>query len=79
MPEVLQRREIAHLEAWAARRTRKPIVIGGARQVGKSTLVREFARASGLTLVAVDFDATRSCGRPSPDATQCASWLCSSC
>ena len=56
MPEVLQRREIAHLEAWAARRPRKPIVIRGARQVGKSTLVREFARASGLTLVAVDFE-----------------------
>ena len=32
------------------------IVIRGARQVGKSTLVREFARASGLTLMAVDFE-----------------------
>ena len=56
MPELLQRREIGHLEAWAARRPHKPIVIRGARQVGKSTLVREFARAAGLTLVAVDFE-----------------------
>ncbi|MCE2515002.1 MAG: ATP-binding protein [Acidobacteria bacterium] len=56
MPDMLQRREIAHLEAWATRRPRKPIVIRGARQVGKSTLVREFARAAGLSLVAVDFE-----------------------
>ncbi len=56
MSDVLQRREIAHLEAWAARRPHKPIVIRGARQVGKSTLVREFARGAGLALVAVDFE-----------------------
>ena len=56
MSEVLQRREIAYLEAWAARRPHKPIVIRGARQVGKSTLVREFVRAARLELVAVDFE-----------------------
>ena len=56
MPAVLQRREIGHLEAWATRRPHKPIVIRGARQVGKSTLVREFARAAGLALVEVDFE-----------------------
>ena len=54
--EVLQRRETGYLEAWATRRPRKPIVIRGARQVGKSTLVREFARVAGLTLVTVDFE-----------------------
>ena len=56
VPEVLSRREIAHLSAWAARRPRKPIVIRGARQVGKSTLALESARAAGLTPVAVDFE-----------------------
>lgn len=56
MYDALQRREIGHLEAWAARRPHKPIVIRGARQVGKSTLVREFARAAGLALVEVDFE-----------------------
>lgn len=56
MPDLLQRREIGYLEAWAARRPHKPIVIRGARQVGKSTLVREFARTARLTLVAVDFE-----------------------
>ena len=56
MVDLLQRREIGYLEAWAARRPHKPIVIRGARQVGKSTLVREFARTARLTLVAVDFE-----------------------
>ena len=56
MPNVLQRREIGYLEAWATRRPHKPIVIRGARQVGKSTLVREFARAARLTPVTVDFE-----------------------
>ena len=52
---MLKRREIAYLEEWAARRGRKPLVIRGARQVGKSTLVREFARTAGRPLVTVDF------------------------
>ena len=56
MPDLLQRREIGHLQAWATRRPHKPVVIRGARQVGKSTLVREFARTAGLTLMAVDFE-----------------------
>lgn len=54
--DVLQRREIDYLQAWATRRPHKPVVIRGARQVGKSTLVREFARTAHLTLVAVDFE-----------------------
>lgn len=54
--DLLHRREIAHLQAWAARRPHKPIVIRGARQVGKSTLVREFARTARLTLMTVDFE-----------------------
>ena len=56
MPNLLQRREIGHLQAWATRRPHKPVVIRGARQVGKSTLVRELARTAGLTLVTVDFE-----------------------
>lgn len=53
---MLKRREIAYLEDWAARRGRKPLVIRGARQVGKSTLVREFARIADRPLVTVDFE-----------------------
>lgn len=32
------------LQEWAARTGRKPLVLRGARQVGKTTLVNEFAR-----------------------------------
>lgn len=32
------------LQEWAGRAGRKPLVLRGARQVGKTTLVNEFAR-----------------------------------
>ena len=56
MSDLLYRQELADLERWFAQRPRKPLVIRGARQVGKSTLVREFARRLNLPLVAVDFE-----------------------
>ena len=56
MSDILYRQELADLERWFAQRPRKPLVIRGARQVGKSTLVREFARRLNLPLVAVDFE-----------------------
>ncbi len=56
MPSLLQRSEIGCLQEWTAQRPRKPLVVRGARQVGKSTLVREFARSADMPLVAVDFE-----------------------
>lgn len=56
MSDILYRQELADLEHWFAQRPHKPLVIRGARQVGKSTLVREFARRLSLPLVAVDFE-----------------------
>lgn len=53
---LLERHELAHLQDWAGREGRKPLVIRGGRQVGKSTLVREFARVSGLRLVDVNLE-----------------------
>ena len=53
---MLQRKEIRFLEDWAASRPRKPLVIRGARQVGKTTLVREFARSARMPLVEVNFE-----------------------
>ena len=38
------------LKEWIASNKRHPLVIRGARQVGKSTLVRDFARTMGLKL-----------------------------
>lgn len=56
MPGFLARHEINHLREWANRDSRKPLVIRGARQVGKSTLVREFARISRMPLVEVNLE-----------------------
>ena len=56
MPGFLARHEINHLREWANRDSHKPLVIRGARQVGKSTLVREFARMSRMPLVEVNLE-----------------------
>jgi MoxR-like ATPase len=41
---------------WLAGRTRKPLVLRGARQVGKKWLVRDLASRSGRHLVEVNFE-----------------------
>jgi len=56
MPQLLNRKELTYLTDWAARSPRKPLIIRGARQVGKSTLVRQFAATSGLSLLAINFE-----------------------
>ena len=44
------------LQRWLAARRRKPLVLRGARQVGKTTLVRRFAAAAGLALCEVNLE-----------------------
>ena len=44
------------LHRWLARRRRKPLVLRGARQVGKTTLVRQFAAASAMGLCEVNLE-----------------------
>ena len=44
------------MQDWWSDRPRKPLVIRGARQVGKSTLVRSFAHKQGLHLVEVNLE-----------------------
>lgn len=56
MTNLLQRKEMAYLRDWAGRSNRKPLVIRGARQVGKSTLVRQFAEVAGLVLLELNFE-----------------------
>ena len=56
MTNILERHELGHLQEWAGRESRKPLVIRGARQVGKSTLVSEFARVSGMPLVDINLE-----------------------
>ena len=44
------------LDLWFHSKNRKPLVLRGARQVGKSTLVRQFAKATGLSLYEVNLE-----------------------
>lgn len=50
----MQRKYLAELARWHSSLKRKPLIVRGARQVGKSTLVRQFAESEGLTLFEVN-------------------------
>ena len=39
----MNRQALEYLKEWKTRQSRKPLVIRGARQVGKSYLIRQFA------------------------------------
>lgn len=56
MSQSLQRKELGYLLEWLERPSRKPLVIRGARQVGKSTLVQQLAKASSMPLVELNFE-----------------------
>jgi len=45
-----------YLEEWHVSSYRKPMIVRGARQVGKSTLIRQFAKSRGLTLHEVNLE-----------------------
>ena len=52
----MQRQQIRFLYAWLRNKNRKPLIIRGARQVGKSTLVELFARQYQQTLRNVNLE-----------------------
>jgi predicted AAA+ superfamily ATPase len=45
-----------YLEEWHVSSYRKPMIVRGARQVGKSTMIRQFAKSRGLTLHEVNLE-----------------------
>jgi uncharacterized protein len=53
---TIARSALLELQKWAAQPQRKPIVIRGARQVGKSTLVKMLAESAGLNLLTLNFE-----------------------
>lgn len=53
---MLSRRILSDLIAWANSPKRKPLIIRGARQVGKSTLVALLAEAVGLNCVTINLE-----------------------
>ena len=54
--QELERRAQKQLERWLESPRRKPLVIRGARQVGKSTLVRQLARSRNLQILEVNLE-----------------------
>lgn len=52
----MYRSALEYLKEWKTRDSRKPLVIRGARQVGKSHLVRDFAKREFDTFVEVNLD-----------------------
>ncbi len=53
---MLERFAENHLSNWYKKKRRKPLVLRGARQVGKSTLVRQFAKNNGLILHEINLE-----------------------
>jgi predicted AAA+ superfamily ATPase len=54
----LHRKAISHLSNWAESPNRKPLILRGARQVGKSTLIEQFAAHAGYDLHTINLDLT---------------------
>lgn len=54
----MYRAALKHLEAWKDKPGRKPLIIRGARQVGKSHLAREFGRGRFERFVELNFERT---------------------
>jgi len=52
----MERQQLQFLDRWLRKAKRKPLVIRGARQVGKSTLVELFARHQNLALRCVNLE-----------------------
>jgi uncharacterized protein len=52
----MQRKQLKILDKWYAKTERKPLVVRGARQVGKSTLLELFAKQQGCKLASVNLE-----------------------
>ena len=56
MQQLIPRKELDFLKDWSGQTRRKPLLLRGARQTGKTTLVREFARIMSLSLLEINFE-----------------------
>ena len=52
----MYRNAMNQLEKWQAKPNKKPLIIRGARQVGKTWLMREFGRTAYKNTVYINFD-----------------------
>lgn len=53
--EYLRRKIDKFLDNWLTNKVKKPLIIKGARQIGKTKSIEEFAKRNNLTLVKIDF------------------------
>ena len=56
----MYRESIASLKKWKEDKFRKPLIVRGARQVGKTLLLQEFGRTSYAKFIYVNFEETPS-------------------
>jgi len=56
----MYRKHIKYIENWFCRRSRKPLIIRGARQVGKTTAVTLAAEALGVELITLNMEDSHS-------------------
>ncbi len=52
----MKRKYLSDLQEWVGSKGRRPLVIRGARQVGKTWLVRRFAESQGKRLIELNFE-----------------------
>ena len=52
---LIKRKAIKQIEKWYSSKNRKCLLITGARQVGKTFLIREFLKASGSDFLELNF------------------------
>lgn len=50
------REALDRLDKWLHKRNRKPLVLRGAQQVGKTWLVRDLAARTGMDLIELNFE-----------------------
>lgn len=55
----MKRKDLKFLKQWYEKGNSKPLILRGARQVGKSTLVRLFCDQHGIDLIELDFETVK--------------------
>ncbi len=55
---MFERKALTYLKDWHQQKKRKPLILRGARQVGKSSLIEFFAKKNNLNLIEINFETT---------------------
>ena len=59
----MKRFALEKLKEWKTKPNRKPLIIRGARQVGKTWLMKEFGRTCFENVAYVNFDVIQECSK----------------